>query len=97
MNDNLPLGASNDPRAPWNDNGYENVHENVVVSAIDMADDDLVDALWDRVEELVKNWYVDEALGGVPSQWEDLICEDKDSIVEEVYDDIKNRLTIKLK
>ena len=55
MNDNLPLGAENDPNAPWNESDeqrqFENEVEDAVTSVREDLSNDLLDYIWDALKD----------------------------------------------
>ena len=88
---NYPLGAENDPRAPYNqdDSILEDMIEELTISTLSAFRQMLVDRIMEDIDYEMK--YYSPALG-----WEDIYAESKDDIRETVYDEVYSALTYKL-
>ena len=88
---NYPLGAENDPRAPYNqdDSVLEDMIEELTISTLSAFRQMLVDRIMEDIDYEMK--YQSPALG-----WEDIYAESKEDIRETVYDEVYSQLTYKL-
>ena len=88
---NYPLGAANDPRAPYNAGPEEDFAQDVIeiafVEALNEADALVLDQLMEIVRESVK----DAIHSNVPGEWADVMMDSRDSLEDEVYDRVRER------
>ena len=93
MNDNLPLGAEHDPRAPYNredESIAEAIVEELTMQTLSAFRNMLVDRIHEDIMYEMKQHY------STPIGWEDFYSENQESIIEAVFDEVYSRLTEKL-
>ena len=95
---NYPLGAENDPRAPWNGGDEEDLLENIVDDAKWMAIQDITDLISTKLYDEISDHYISEAAYEYikDEHTSDFVANNKQILVDEVFDRVMETIKHKL-